>query len=63
MCSGGMAQSYPLRKITPYKASTALSIDLCPKFVRYGVGQPTFLFHISQQVLAISEGINVEKSI
>ena len=61
MCTGGMALSYLLRKITPYKVSTTLSLDLCPEFMRDGVEQPLFLFHISQ-VLAILEGINVEKS-
>ena len=44
------------------KASTTLSLDLCPEFMRDGVGQASFLFHISQQFLPILEGISVQKT-
>ena len=44
------------------EASTTLSLDLCPEFMRDGEGQASFLFHISQQFLPILEGISLEKS-
>ena len=44
------------------KASTTLSLDLCPGFMGCVLGQASFLFHISQQFLLILEGISVEKS-
>ena len=44
------------------QASTILSLDLCPEFMRDGVGQASFLFHISQGFLPILEGRSVEKS-
>ena len=37
------------------QASTILSLDLCPEFMRDGVGQASFLFHISQGFLPILE--------
>ena len=45
------------------KASTTLSLDLCPEFMRDEGGPgASFLFHISQQFLPILEGISIEKS-
>ena len=43
-----------------HKASTTLSLDLCPEFMRDG-GEAG-LISISQQFLPILEGISVEKS-
>ena len=44
------------------KASTALSIDLSPDFMRTVVGQELFLFNIPQQILPILEDISIEIS-
>ena len=44
-----------------YKASTTLSLDLCPEIMSAVVGQALFLFHISQHFLPISEGIRFWK--
>ena len=41
------------------KASTTLSLDLCPACTGDVVGQASFLFHISQQALPILEGITI----
>ena len=46
--------------VQAYKASTTLSLDLCPEFMRDGGGAG--LVSISQQFLPILEGISVEKS-
>ena len=51
----------PAPPLTFHKASTTLSLDLCPDFIRDGGGQALFLFHISQQFLPILEGRSVEK--
>ena len=44
------------------KASTNLSIDLSPDFMRTVVGQELFLFNIPQQILPILEDISIEIS-
>ena len=51
---------YMLTNRKSSKASTTLSLDLCPDFMGCGVGQASFLIHIAQQFLAILEGISVE---
>ena len=43
----------------PSKASTTLSLDLCPACTGDVVGQASFPFLISQQALPILEGIKI----
>ena len=38
-----------------------MSLDLCPEFMGDVLGQSSFLFQISQQLLPMLEGISVEK--
>ena len=45
-----------------HKASTALSIDLSPDFMRTVVGQELILFNIPQEILPILEDISIEIS-
>mgnify|MGYP001794536006 FL=1 len=43
------------------KASTTLSLDLCPDFIESVAGQPTFPFRMFQRFQPILVGNNVKK--
>ena len=45
-----------------HKASTTLSLDMCPEFMRDGRGAGLISIPYSQLFLPILEGISVEKS-
>ena len=51
---------YMLTNRKSSKASTTLSLDLCPDFMGIVVGQASFLIHIVQNFSAILEGISGE---
>ena len=48
--------------VSLHKASTILSLVLCPDFMVIVVGQASFLLHISYEILPILKGISVGKS-